>query len=1013
MKKTILFIVSLFILLELGYSQNQFTGLKSDRSPNVASLCKYIETPVSYYTGIPNISIPLYSTSIRGIKMPISISYHASGIGVNEQPSSVGLGWSLNVGGYITRVKNGEIDERQQFFKGNPRRGYYYCLKTSRMSRSYWFKENRELNSENFLDTEPDSFAFNFMGYSGKFYLDSQGNWQIKSKDNLRLIFDKKNIVSSEVINYTIQIKGNYYMSDFINQFTIIDSKGVQYVFGSIDNLKQTDGIEFSESVSSSLGLSLMARTWYLSKIIDKSNNTNVIIEYERGPILINIDNTISYCGTKSDDQYKNWRMNGYYSYPLYIKQIKTNIGLNIKFNHSVSQEKLYSDSDYVQLFEKDNGIISANMNEVFIYSTLYKYKDIGGKSLSEIVKKEKLDEIVVNYNDRIIKKYKFNYSYEKRMLLKSLYEDNAGIKNSKYKFNYKDLDKLPDYLSEVGDHWGKCNGRKVYPFNNMRTIYDDILAIKVVDPKYTQAGVLNSIQYPTGAIEKYSYENNTYSSYVKAFDRSNVVKESGISGGLRIKKIEVFSITDELLSSKHFYYRNNFFKNGQESSGILNMKPQYGKIIHMNNGNYYYSLGASSLYPLYDEKVNTSTTYSNVIEEIKNNKISYYKSYIFSNHNELKYRDLPPVYKNFESCKIKPVYISNSDFRGLLLAKRVYNNEKHLVEETNNKYESFKRSNIEVRGINKEFFIGNPLLNSMSYTGLSILASAFAYKINMNLPRLISQETKIIEKDQILSKIANYKYNSYNQLCEKEEINPDGIKNKIKKTYLLDFKNQINLNDLNNPYAKMLNMGISGNVLEEIKLRDDKIINAIYYKYSNFNKIPRMGSTYVWQSKKNPYSKLIYEANKGFKFDPNYRKIFSYDNYNNFGNLTSYKNKYNVPFSIIWSYQGLYPIVILENCNYLGYKSELDKYLFQFLEKMYISNSKIKDLSILLKSKIPTSLIYSYNYIPFIGTTLEIGPNNISKEYLYDNFGRLSTIKLNDKTIKTYKYNYTNNVKL
>ncbi len=49
-------------------------------SPNAAALGKYGDIPVSYHTGVPEISIPLYTITEGSLSVPISLSYHSSGI---------------------------------------------------------------------------------------------------------------------------------------------------------------------------------------------------------------------------------------------------------------------------------------------------------------------------------------------------------------------------------------------------------------------------------------------------------------------------------------------------------------------------------------------------------------------------------------------------------------------------------------------------------------------------------------------------------------------------------------------------------------------------------------------------------------------------------------------------------------------------------------------------------------------------------------------------------------------
>ncbi len=80
-------------------------------SPTAAGLARYGDIPVSNHTGTPNINIPIYEVKTRDLSLPISLSYHASGIKVADLASWVGLGWSLNAGGVITRTIQSLPDE--------------------------------------------------------------------------------------------------------------------------------------------------------------------------------------------------------------------------------------------------------------------------------------------------------------------------------------------------------------------------------------------------------------------------------------------------------------------------------------------------------------------------------------------------------------------------------------------------------------------------------------------------------------------------------------------------------------------------------------------------------------------------------------------------------------------------------------------------------------------------------------------------------------------------------------
>ena len=72
-------------------------------SPMEACFGKYVDMPVSQYTGTPQISIPLFNLNGGIIKLPVSVCYHASGLEVEEIAGWVGIGWDLQAGGSISR----------------------------------------------------------------------------------------------------------------------------------------------------------------------------------------------------------------------------------------------------------------------------------------------------------------------------------------------------------------------------------------------------------------------------------------------------------------------------------------------------------------------------------------------------------------------------------------------------------------------------------------------------------------------------------------------------------------------------------------------------------------------------------------------------------------------------------------------------------------------------------------------------------------------------------------------
>jgi hypothetical protein len=94
-----------------GQDMNPVVSRIISPSPTASSIARYGDVPVNECTGIPNIDIPLCQASANGFTLPVSLSYYAGGIKVEERAPWTGLGWSLRAGGMISRVVRGKPDE--------------------------------------------------------------------------------------------------------------------------------------------------------------------------------------------------------------------------------------------------------------------------------------------------------------------------------------------------------------------------------------------------------------------------------------------------------------------------------------------------------------------------------------------------------------------------------------------------------------------------------------------------------------------------------------------------------------------------------------------------------------------------------------------------------------------------------------------------------------------------------------------------------------------------------------
>lgn len=149
-------------------------------SPTAYELGKYGQIPVGLFTGTPNVSVPLYTYRTKNLTLPISLSYNSNGLKVDQVSSNVGLGWSLNIGGVITRiVRDIDDDEGNWFFPEEDITGPFLM---NPMAMEYFSRA-----SESYHDSEPDLYMYNFNGYSGKFVFDNDKKIILMPHDDIKI----------------------------------------------------------------------------------------------------------------------------------------------------------------------------------------------------------------------------------------------------------------------------------------------------------------------------------------------------------------------------------------------------------------------------------------------------------------------------------------------------------------------------------------------------------------------------------------------------------------------------------------------------------------------------------------------------------------------------------------------------------------------------------------------------------------------------------------------------------
>lgn len=131
-KKNLFSLMVLTIIPLFLYSQESIGKKITVLSPNTESYKVYGDIPVSLYTGVPQIKIPLYEIKTDYVNLDINLTYHSSGFKADNHPSWVGLGWNLNAGGVISRTikyipdENNSLAGRVDCYNPSCGIGFYY-----------------------------------------------------------------------------------------------------------------------------------------------------------------------------------------------------------------------------------------------------------------------------------------------------------------------------------------------------------------------------------------------------------------------------------------------------------------------------------------------------------------------------------------------------------------------------------------------------------------------------------------------------------------------------------------------------------------------------------------------------------------------------------------------------------------------------------------------------------------------------------------------------------------------
>ncbi|HAF28300.1 MAG TPA: hypothetical protein DCG75_04550 [Bacteroidales bacterium] len=1018
--------ISIILIFIASFIKAQELKLPTNiQSPNAASLGKYGDVPVSYFTGTPNINIPLHKLSVKGIDLDISLSYDASGIRINSHPGWVGQNWTLNAGGVITRSVIGLADEIQTVF---PFSGGYFNFYAD-LNETNLSDNNELLNyandqTANGRDYQPDIFFFNFMGISGKFFLDQDRYWRVVSESNIKVYMEPQ-LIDPFIDKLPEDIFGGLEYPGVIAGFVLTDDQGTIYKFGYNENATEYS-MPFFKQIFPKPSY-WVANAWYLTEVIDKHGNEIYNFNYERDNFTAQFyRNTGSKRFSLEDDC--NWwepscllpacnytvsldknTVDGNLISPIYLTEITTFFNERIYFGRDESSELKYDNLDFIHTYDellRNSVPVGQDYLSIYYLQQENQYND-GPRTEDylENLKWFKLNEIKIhNSIQQFVKKIEFNYnnSSSQRLNLSSIdiYGSDGNwnpeaVKYS-YSFGYEQFDLLPKYLSKEVDHWGFFNNHEyTIDENDLGKFYSE----RESDSFYTKVGLLNFITYPTGGYSSFNYEPNEFAQIVSN-DRSYLETESGKGAGVRIKKIVDFDGKNEVIRSFKYIlnYENN--KYSSLSSGILTCKPKYywsNWHVHKWDAGYssdYYAstFSINSMIPL-SNIFGVFNGYSEVIEERQDGSFTLYKYSNWDNDNNFFFDEQPINTLNAEASRYHP-YNELGILRGKLIEVKQFDNNSNLVKKRVLNYRtdhSDMKANNYVLATDVRFERPCNDYDYKLYTGNAYKIYYFDYDIveeitsNYLEEEEISETVKYTKEDIVLP--------DNNVRLTKNIIKTNSEGNVIASvfSYPLDLSSESYMQNL-------IDNNRIGEIIQTETTKEGQSIGAKKTTYKQENGL--IVAATVETSKTN-ISALETEV--------------EYDKYDSEGNLLQYHDKSNINTCFIWGYKNQYPIAKIENAEYTEFESFISS--IQSTSNSEIGNcfnsescpeQTLRSQLNNLRDNIPNAMITSYTYDPAIGVTSITQPNKIIEYYRYDEFNRLQKVfDYKENFVKRHEYNF------
>lgn len=438
-----------------------FAQTQSDEKPNILppsptamQIERYSMIAASLSSGASNAKIPLSSFTSSNVTIPVSLNYSSTGLKVDQVASRVGLGWTLEAGGIVSRSVFGAPDESRPY--SAPPAGFPQV--TGQPLRDYIEAAKMEA-----FDTQPDLYSFNFGSYSGRFII-------------INGVFQK-------LQQNALKLEGSP-----TTGFKITTPAGIKYYFNTVES---------SSSINSGnlLYRQQIDNAWYLSKI-EHPNGDKIFFKYSTATYFYttSINQKYRYLEGGSGpgcDNSRQYQTNSttIKNIGVYLTQISCNSrkGGVMQFDYSPRQD-VSGDVCLTSIKQFDG--VANNSGVVSIFGS------------------EPLRVSVLNY--------RYSGSQSGGTAASRLFLSSVEQEGKAFSLFYNDLESIPGRLSLSQDHYGYYNGKSnmsLIPKPNEQRYVSEFQGYgfgdRTPDGNFAKKGLLSKICYPTGGSDSIEYEPN------------------------------------------------------------------------------------------------------------------------------------------------------------------------------------------------------------------------------------------------------------------------------------------------------------------------------------------------------------------------------------------------------------------------------------------------------------------------------------------------------------------------